>query len=107
MTKLKLKKNDQVVVLTGKDRGARGRVLRVLASQGKAIVERVNMMKRHTRANPNQGIQGGILEREAPIQVSNLMVICPECGQPSRLGSKRLEDGRGARVCKHCGATFS
>jgi large subunit ribosomal protein L24 len=107
MTKLKLKKNDQVVVLTGKDRGARGRVLRVLASQGKAIVERVNMVKRHTRANPNQGVQGGILEREAPIQVSNLMVICPECGKPSRLGSKRLEDGRGTRVCKHCGATFS
>jgi large subunit ribosomal protein L24 len=105
--KLNVKKNDQVLVTTGKDRGARGRVLRVLASEGKAIVERVNMIKRHTRPNPNKGVQGGILEREAPIQVSNLMVICPECGKPARLGRKRLEDGRGVRVCKNCGATFS
>ena len=106
MSKLSVKKNDQVVVKTGKDRGARGRVLRVLAADGKAIVERVNMIKRHTRPNPNKGIQGGILEREAPIQVSNLMVICPECGKPSRLGRKRLEDGRGVRVCKNCSANF-
>lgn len=107
MNKLKVKKNDQVLVTSGKDRGARGRVLRVLAAEGKAIVERVNMMKRHTRPNPNRGIQGGILEREAPVQVSNLRVICPECGKPSRLGRKRLEDGRGVRVCKSCGGTFS
>ena len=107
MNKLKVKKNDQVLVTTGKDRGARGRVLRVLASEGKAIVERVNMIKRHTRPNPNKGIQGGILEREGPIQISNLKVICPECGEPSRLGRKRLDDGRGQRVCKSCGATFS
>jgi large subunit ribosomal protein L24 len=107
MNKLKVKKNDQVLVTTGKDRGARGRVLRVLAADGKVIVERVNMIKRHTRPNPNKGIQGGILEREAPIQVSNLKVICPECGKPSRLGRKRLDDGRGVRVCKNCDATFS
>ena len=106
MSKLSVKKNDQVLVTTGKDRGARGRVLRVLAADGKAIVERVNMIKRHTRPNPNKGIQGGILEREAPIQVSNLQVICPECGKPSRLGRKRLEDGRGVRVCKQCSANF-
>ena len=107
MSKVNVKKNDQVLVTTGKDRGARGRVLRVLASEGKAIVERVNMIKRHTRPNPNKGIQGGILEREAPIQLSNLRVVCPECGKPSRLGRQRLEDGRGVRVCKNCGATFS
>ena len=106
MSKLNVKKNDQVLVTTGKNRGARGRVLRVLASEGKAIVERVNMIKRHTRPNPTKGIQGGILEREAPIAVSNLMVICPECGKPSRLGRKRLEDGRGVRVCKSCSANF-
>ena len=107
MVKVNVKKNDQVLVTTGKDRGARGRVLRVLASEGKAIVERVNMIKRHTRPNPNKGIQGGILEREAPIQIANLRVVCPECGKPSRLGRQRLEDGRGVRVCKNCGATFS
>lgn len=106
-SKLNVKKNDQVLVTTGKNRGARGRVLRVLANDGKAIVERVNMIKRHTRPNPNKGIQGGILEREAPIQVSNLKVICPECGKPTRLGRKRLEDGRGVRVCKQCNANFS
>jgi large subunit ribosomal protein L24 len=107
MPKLNVKKNDQVLVTTGKNRGARGRVLRVLANDGKAVVERVNMIKRHTRPNPNKGIQGGILEREAPIQVSNLKVICPECGKPTRLGRKRLEDGRGVRVCKQCDANFS
>ena len=104
--KVSVKKNDQVLVTTGKDRGASGRVLRVLASEGKAIVERVNMIKRHTRPNPNKGVQGGILEREAPIQISNLKVICPECGKPSRMGRQRLDDGRGVRVCKNCGATF-
>jgi len=107
MHKVNVKKNDQVLVTTGKDRGARGRILRVLASEGKAIVERVNMIKRHTRPNPNKGIQGGILEREAPIQISNLKVICPECGKPSRMGRSRLDDGRGVRVCKNCGATVS
>jgi len=107
MTKLNIKKNDQVLVRAGKDQGSRGRVLKVLATESKAIVERVNMIKRHTKANPNRGIQGGILEREGPIHVSNLQVICPECGKPSRLGRKRLEDGRGVRVCKSCNATFS
>ncbi|MDP9121317.1 MAG: 50S ribosomal protein L24 [Acidobacteriota bacterium] len=107
MLKVGIKKNDQVQVRTGRNRGARGRVLRVLAADGKAIVERVNMVKRHTRPNQQKGIQGGILEREGPIQIANLMVICPECGKPSRLGRKRLEDGRGVRVCKSCSATFS
>ena len=105
--KQKIKKNDQVLVLAGKNQGARGRVLKVLAGSAKAVVERVNMVKRHTRPNPQRGIQGGILEREGPIAISNLMVVCPECGKPSRLGRRRLEDGRGVRVCKECGATFS
>ena len=107
MEKLKIRKNDQVLVTAGKSRGARGRVLRVLSGSGRAIVEHVNMIKRHTKPNPQKGIQGGILEREAPVQVSNLKVICPECGEPSRIGRKRLEDGRGVRVCKRCGANFS
>ena len=107
MQKLKVRKNDQVLVTAGKNRGARGRVLRVLAGSGKAVVEHVNMIKRHTRPNPQRGVKGGILEREAPVQVANLKVICPECGEPSRIGRKRLEDGRGVRVCKHCHATFN
>lgn len=105
-TKLKVKKNDQVLVIAGKDRKARGKVLRVFPTKGTAIVERVNMMKKHTRPNPQRQIQGGILESEAPIRLSNLMVICPECDRPGRLGRKRLDDGSGARVCKRCGAIF-
>jgi large subunit ribosomal protein L24 len=105
--KLNVKKNDQVLVLAGRNRGARGRVLRVLGERGKALVEHVNMIKRHTRPNPGKGIQGGILEREGPIDISNLMVVCPECGEPSRLGRRRLDDGGAVRVCKSCGATFN
>jgi large subunit ribosomal protein L24 len=107
MQKTKIKKNDQVLVTAGKDRGARGKVLRVLPQKDRAIVERVNLMKRHTRPNPQRGIQGGILETEAPIHVSNLMLICPECGKPSRTGSKRLDDGTRVRVCKACKATVA
>jgi large subunit ribosomal protein L24 len=107
MQKLKIRKNDQVVVLAGKDRGARGKVLRVFPLKGTAIVERVNMAKKHTRPNPSRQIKGGILEREAPIRLTNLMVVCSECGRPARIGRKRLEDGRGVRVCKRCGAMLS
>jgi large subunit ribosomal protein L24 len=104
--KLKIKKNDQVLVTAGKDRGAKGKVLRVLPKEGRAVVERINLIKKHTRPNPQAQVQGGILEREAPIRVDNLKVICPECGKPSRLGRTRLEGGAPARVCKACGATF-
>jgi large subunit ribosomal protein L24 len=106
-SKIKIKKNDQVLVIAGKDRGARGRVLRVLPSRHMAIVERVNMLKRHTRPNPQRGIQGGILEKEAPIHVSNLMVIDPQTDQPTRVGRTRLADGSVSRVAKKSGATMS
>ncbi len=105
MAKLKIKKNDQVLVIAGRDKDAQGKVLRVQPSKGTAIVERINLVKKHTKPNPQKQIQGGILEREAPIKLVNLKVICPECGKPARMGSKRLEDGRGVRVCKKCGAT--
>jgi len=102
----KIKKNDQVVVISGRDRGAKGRVLRVLPAKGMAIVERVNLVKRHTRANPQRGVQGGILEKEAPIRLSSLMVLDPSTGKPTRVGRKRLEDGSGVRVAKKSGATL-
>jgi len=107
MKKIKIKKNDQVLVIAGKDRGAKGRVLRVLPAKDMAVVERVNLVKRHTRPNPQRGIQGGILEREAPIRLSNLMVIDPQSGKATRIGRKRLEDGSGARVAKKSGVTLS
>jgi large subunit ribosomal protein L24 len=106
MQKLNIKKGDQVLVIAGRDKGARGRVMRVLPATQRVVVERVNMVKRHTRPNPNRGIQGGVLEREAPIHMSNLKVICPECGKPSRLGRRRLDDGRGVRTCKKCDGTL-
>lgn len=105
--KVRVKKNDQVVVLAGKNRGATGKVLKVFPVDGTAIVERVNQIKRHTRPNPQRQVQGGIVEREAPIQLSNVMVICPECGKASRLGRTRLENGTSARVCKKCKAVLS
>lgn len=105
--KLKIKKNDEVLVVRGRDKGTKGRVLRVLPSSATAIVERANMIKKHTRPNPNRQIQGGIVEREAPIRIANLKLVCPECGKPTRVGGKRLEDGSGVRVCKACGATFN
>ncbi len=107
MPKVKIKKNDQVMVRSGRDRGARGKVLRVQPVDRTAIVERINLVKKHTRPNPQRQIQGGVLEREAPIRLSKLMVICPECGKPSRMGRRRLEDGRGVRVCRRCDATLS
>lgn len=107
MQKTKIKKNDQVMVLSGRDRGATGKVLRVQPAKGTAIVERINLVKKHTRPNPQKQVQGGVLEREAPIKLAKLKVICPECSKSTRLGRKRLDDGRGVRVCKSCGATLS
>jgi large subunit ribosomal protein L24 len=106
-TKTRIKKNDTVLVIAGKDRGAKGRVLRVLPAKSTAIVERVNMMKRHTRQNPQKGIQGGILEKEAPIHLSNLMVVDPQTGEPTRIGRERHADGTSSRVAKKSGATLS
>lgn len=103
---LHVKKNDQVKVLAGKDQGKTGRVLRVFPGRNRAIVENVNTIRRHTRPNPQRNIQGGIVEREAPIHLSNLMVICPECSGPSRVGFQELSDGKKVRVCKACNGTI-
>jgi len=104
MAKLKIKKGDMVEVIAGKDRGRRGKVLRVDPGRNRAVVEGVNFIKRHTRPNPSKNIQGGIVEREAPIHVSNLMVVSPESGRPTRVGYSILEDGRKVRVAKVDGA---
>jgi len=104
--KIKLKKKDEVLVIAGKDRGARGKILRILPRKDAAIVEGVNMMKRHTRPNPQKQVQGGVVEKEAPITVSNLMLICPESGKATRIGRKRIDDGSGARVAKRSGVTL-
>jgi len=107
MKKPKIKRNDQVLVIAGRSRGAKGRVLRVLPDKGVAVVERVNLVKRHTKQNPQRGIQGGILEKEAPIALCKLMLICPETGKPTRVARRRLDDGSVVRVAKASGATFN
>jgi len=97
-----IKKNDKVVVRTGKEKGKIGTVLRVDSERGRAVVEKVNVVKRHTKPG-GKNAQGGIVEKEAPVHISNLMLVCTKCAEPSRLGKKRLEDGSSARVCKKCG----
>jgi large subunit ribosomal protein L24 len=96
-------KDDTVIVLSGKYRGKMGRVLRVYPEDDKIIVEHVNMIKRHTRPNPQKGIQGGIIEKEGPIHVSKVMVVDPRTGKPTRVGSKRLADGKKVRIARRSG----
>jgi large subunit ribosomal protein L24 len=101
---MKIKKGDTVEVIAGKDSGKRGRVLKVDPTRERVVVEGVNMIKRHTRPNPQKRIQGGIVEREAGIHVSNVMVVSPDSGRPTRIGYKILDDGRKVRVSKTDGA---
>lgn len=105
-TEINVRKNDRVTVVTGKDRGKTGRIIEVLPRKRKVIVEGVNVVKRHTKANSRRGVQSGILEREAPIDLSNVMLICPHCGQVTRAGHQVLEDGKRHRACKKCGAAI-
>ncbi|MFQ5842416.1 MAG: 50S ribosomal protein L24 [Thermodesulfobacteriota bacterium] len=97
-----LKKNDLVMVIAGKERGKSGRILRVFPGKNRVLIEKVNFIKRHTRPS-GQTRQGGIVEKEAPIHVSNVMVICGKCNVPIRVGRKVLEDGKKVRMCKKCG----
>ncbi len=99
--KCHIRKEDQVVVIAGKDKGKIGRVLQVFPRRERAIVEGVNIVKRHMKPTPFA--EGGIVEKPAPIHISNLMVFCPKCSRGVRIGRKILEDGTKVRVCKKCG----
>ncbi|MDA8164468.1 MAG: 50S ribosomal protein L24 [Desulfobacteraceae bacterium] len=100
-----LKRDDRVEVIAGRDKGRVGKVLRVLPDQHRVVVEKINVVKRHTKPNmANQ--QGGIIDKEAPIHASNVMLICPKCAKASRVGNKILEDGAKVRVCRKCGETI-
>ena len=103
-TQVVIRRNDSVVVTAGRDRGKRGRVLKVLPDKNRLIVEGVNVIKRHTRPNPQRNIKGGIVEREAAIHLSNVMLVDPETNEPSRLGSKTLNDGTRVRISRKSGA---
>lgn len=97
-----IKKNDTVMVTTGRERGKTGKVLRVLPEREKALIERLNLVKRHQKPRGPQS-PSGIVEKEAPIHLSNLMIMCDKCNAPVRMGKRRLEDGRSVRVCRRCG----
>ncbi|HLJ66314.1 MAG TPA: 50S ribosomal protein L24 [Chloroflexota bacterium] len=99
---MSVRRGDQVVVLTGKDKGKRGEITRVFPEKNRVIVDGVNMVKRHLRRQPGS-LQAGIIDKPAPLARSNVMLICPNCNMPSRGGRTVLADGTHARVCKKCG----
>jgi len=98
---MKIRKNDNVLVINGKDRGKKGKVRFAYPKKERVIVEGINFIKRHTRAR-RQVRQAGIIEREAPIHVSNVMLLCSKCNHPARVGFRFLEDGRKVRICRVC-----
>jgi large subunit ribosomal protein L24 len=99
---LTIRKNDTVLVIAGREKGKRGKVLFVLPARERVVVEHVNMIKKHQR--PTQKLrQGGIIEREAPLHVSNVMLVCSKCDKATRVGVRVLADDRRARVCRRCG----
>jgi large subunit ribosomal protein L24 len=100
-----VKKDDRVVVISGKDKGKKGKVLIAQPAKKRVIVEKVNMLTKHTRPK-KQGDAGGIIHQEGPIDASNVMLVCNKCGKATRIGYKILKDGSKTRVCKKCGETF-
>jgi large subunit ribosomal protein L24 len=105
MRTVHVRRGDTVGVISGRERGKRGKVLRVLPEKGRVLVEHVNMIKKHQR--PTQKLrQGGIIEREGPLALSNVLVVCGRCDKPSRTGIKILTDGRKVRTCRRCGESI-
>ena len=98
----RIKKNDTVMVIAGRERGKTGKVLRVIPDKDRALIEQLNMVKRHQKARGPQSASG-IVEKEAPVHLSNLMIMCDKCNAPVRMGKRALDDGRSVRVCRRCG----
>ncbi len=103
---MKIKKGDTVEILVGDDRGSRGTVHRVLPKENRLVVSGVNMVKKHQRRTGDVRTQVGIIEREAPIHISNVALVCPRCNKASRIGYRVMEDGSKVRVCKACDETI-
>jgi len=101
-----IKKNDIVYIRKGKDQGKNGRVLIVIPDKQRIVVEGIQMIKRHTRPNPQKNIKGGIVEKEASIHISNVALLCKNCNKPTRIGKRILDDGTRVRACKRCGHTI-
>ena len=103
MNKMSIKKDDLVIVLSGKDKGKQGKVLEVMPKEGKVIVEKINVVSRHTKAR-KQGEQSGIVQKEAPLYACKVQKVCPKCNKATRPAHKMLADGKKVCVCKKCGA---
>ena len=103
MKKMSIRKDDMVVVLSGKDKGKQGKILEVMPKEGKVVVEKINVVSRHTKPRKH-GDQGGILKKEAPIYACKVQRVCPKCGKPTRAAHKVQADGKKVRICKKCGA---
>ena len=103
--KCKIRKNDQVMIVKCKEQGKTGRVIRVIPDKGHVLIEKLNLVKRHTKPSAKYK-QGGIIEKEAPLAISNVMLLCDKCKGPVRVGRKVLEDGKRVRLCKKCGEVF-
>ena len=102
MPRVHIKKNDMVYVLSGKDRGKTAKVLKVFLDKKRAVVEGLNYIQKHTKPNPQKNVKGGILPKESPIHISNLMVVCKRCNKRSRVGFSIVQSGRKVRICKNC-----
>ena len=98
----RLKRDDEVMVVRGRDKGRRGKIQRVIRDKGKVLVEGINMVKRHYKAGAQGTRQAGIVDKEMPMDASKVMPICPSCDKPTRIAIKILDDGSKSRVCKHC-----
>ncbi len=105
MARMHIRKEDKVVVISGKDKGKKGKVMLAEPSAGRLVIEKVNVVKKHQKPK-GQGKPGGIVNQEAPIDASNVMLVCGKCGKPTRIAFKLLKDGGKVRVCKKCGETF-
>ncbi len=103
--KYHIKKDDRVIVLSGKERGKTGKVLKILPKKDRVVIEKVNMIKRHTKPG-GLAAKGGIIEKEGGLPISNVALVCSKCTDPIRVGRKILEDGRRVRVCRKCGETL-
>jgi len=103
---MRIRKNDTVVVIKGKDKGKSGKVLKVIPEKNRVVVEKVNFIKEFIRRDQSKNVQGGIMEKEAPLHVSNVKLFCSECGQGVRVRNRVLEDGSKVRVCAKCDITI-
>lgn len=103
--KTKIRKGDEVMVVSGKESGKKGKVLRVDHQDGRLVIEHLNVIKKHTKPNPKKNPQGGVIERENAIDISNAMLVCPACGQPTRIGYREVGGGGKVRACRrpNCG----